>query len=109
MLIYAYPVTFVCHFVQHILQSPNNNVIAWNATANQYATKSQQFSVAALPTVNGTLPMYIGQRFGSAVDGLKCHDFQYWAPLSIAEDGTIGEVLWQDSFTVEINVSPPQA
>ncbi len=69
-----------CPCTPLMLQSPNTNVIAWNATAGQYATKSQQFSVAAVPTLTGTVPMYIGQRFGSADDGLKCHDYQVGCP-----------------------------
>ena len=72
----------------------------------EYLTGAQQFSVAALPTTSGVVPMYIGQRFGSAPDGLKCHDFQYWAPLSVAADGSVAEMTWLNEFTVELWTVP---
>lgn len=71
-----------------------------------YLTGAQQFSVAQVPLFAGgePVPVYVGQRFGSADDGLKCHDYQYWAPLSFLADGSIAEMQWVDSFTVEIGV-----
>jgi hypothetical protein len=54
------------------------NVIPFNKSSGMYLTGAQQFSVAQIPRFGGgePLPMYIGQRFGSADDGLKCHDYQ---------------------------------
>ena len=82
------------------------NVIPFNESSGMYLTGAQQFSVAQVPLFAGgePVPVYVGQRFGSADDGLKCHDYQYWAPLSFLADGSIAEMQWVDSFTVEIGV-----
>ena len=80
-------------------------VMPFNVSQGKYLSGAQQFSVAALHTANGTVPMYIGQRFGSADDGLKCHDYQYLAPLTVLSDGSIEEMAWVNDFTVELQVS----
>ena len=82
------------------------NVIPFNASSGMYLTGSQQFSVAQVPLFQGGEPvaMYIGQRFGSADDGLKCHDYQYWAPLQFLPDGSVAEMSWVNEFTLEIGV-----
>jgi len=80
------------------------DVIAWNATSKHYMTDSQQFSVTPIDTTSGTIPMYIGQRFGSATDGLKCHDFQYWYPIQFQADGTVKQIPFVDQFTLELKV-----
>ena len=82
------------------------NVVPFNTTSGKYLTGAQQFSVAALPLYAGgePLPVYVGQRFGSADDGLKCHDYQYLAPLHVGEDGVVAELSWVNEFTVEIGI-----
>jgi hypothetical protein len=84
----------------------NEGIVAWNATLGKYVTGAQQFSVAALPTSSGILPMFIGQRFGSADDGLKCHDYQFWAPMHVV-NGIPQQIPWIDEWTVEIIVNGP--
>jgi hypothetical protein len=81
------------------------NVIPFNVSTGMYLTGAQQFSVAAIPRAAGgePIPMYIGQRFGSADDGLKCHDYQYFSPLTVI-NGTVSEMSWVNDFTVEIPV-----
>ena len=71
-----------------------------------YLTGAQQFSVAAIPLFKGgePLPVYVGQRFGSADDGLKCHDYQYWEPLSLDSSGRVREMAWVSEFTLELLV-----
>jgi hypothetical protein len=78
------------------------NVISWNNDTQKYATGAQQFSVAPIFTPSGVVPMYIGQRFGSAKDGLKCHDFQYWYPLQFDDNGMVEEITFVDSFTLQL-------
>jgi len=41
-----------------------------------------------------------GDRWQSAPDKLKAHDFSYWAPLNFNQDGTVQSLSWQ--ATVEI-------
>jgi hypothetical protein len=100
----------------YVLQDSNSsglsgNVIPYNASSGMYLTGAQQFSVAPIQLANGTvMPMYIGQRFGSADDGLKCHDFQYWSPvLADPATGVVGEMGWVNEFTVEVNTYPAGA
>ncbi len=71
-----------------------------------YLTGAQQFSVAAIPLFKGgePMPVYVGQRFGSADDGLKCHDYQYMAPLALLPTGAVAEMAWVNEFQVEIGV-----
>ena len=82
------------------------NVIPFNVSTGAYLTGAQQFSVAKIPLFRGgePQPVYIGQRFGSADDGLKCHDYQYWAPLTLTDDGVVREMAWVNEFSVEIGV-----
>jgi hypothetical protein len=85
------------------------NVIPYNRSSGMYLTGAQQFSVAQIPLAAGgePLPMYIGQRFGSADDGLKCHDYQYWAPIVVDESGVVEEMQWVNEFKVEITAPVP--
>jgi len=78
------------------------DVIPWNNMTGKYMTGAQQFSVAPVYTTSGTIPMYIGQRFGSALDGLKCHDFQYWYPLQFEADGKVKDIPFVDEFTLQL-------
>ena len=67
------------------------NVIPFNKSSGMYLTGAQQFSVAQVPLYAGgePLPMYIGQRFGSADDGAWCapraehlHTTRFFTPLT---------------------------
>ena len=76
----------------------------FNTSSRQYMSGAQQFSVAQLLTTSGVVPVYIGQRFGSADDGLKCHDYQYWEPISTDASGRVREMAWTNQFTLEVIV-----
>ena len=76
----------------------------FNTSDHKYMSGAQQFSVAQLRTTSGVVPVYIGQRFGSADDGQKCHDYQYWEPLRIDGSGRVGEMAWVNDFTLELLV-----
>jgi hypothetical protein len=84
------------------------NIVPFNTSSGMYVTGAQQFSVAPIPLSNGiVVPMYIEQRFGSADDGLKCHDYQTWAPLSVdPATGFKVDMAWVDEWTVEVNTCP---
>jgi hypothetical protein len=69
----------------------------------------QQTYVAALPTSNGTALMWMADRWGSRPDHIKGHDLQYWAPLQIAEDGSIQQLTYTPEWTIAIRSgSPPR-
>ncbi len=51
---------------------------------------AQQTWVAKIPTAGEPVFIWMGDRWGSAPDGVKGHDFQYWsAPLKFSPDGDI--------------------
>ena len=80
------------------------DVIAWNATEGMFETRAQQFGVAALHAEGGrVVPMYVGQRVGSADDGLKCHDYQYWHPMTFDAAGMPEAIRFTDRFEVELD------
>ena len=78
-----------------------------NATYTPYTIPAQQFGVHPVSVKNPRTgkrmiqPMYIGMRWGSALNGLKNDDFQYWAPIEV-QGGTVKELAWQDNFTLEL-------
>lgn len=67
-----------------------------------YTVPAQQFGVFGIETVAGTEYLWVGIRYGSAPDGLKSHDFQYWWPLQFDEKGVVQPMTFQDSFTLEV-------
>merc|ERR1712070_763804 len=49
---------------------------------------AQQFGVFPIPEANNqTAYMYVGIRYGSAPDGMKCHEYQYWDKLEFDQSG----------------------
>jgi hypothetical protein len=72
------------------------------ATSNPYIP-AQETWVTKLPAGDSSVYIWIADRWGSAPDGLKAHDLQYWSPLQFAEDGQIlplKQVLkWNITFT----------
>ena len=81
------------------------DIVPWNAEKNMFETGAQQFGVAPLYTKSGVVPMYIGQRVGSADDGLKCHDYSYWHPLAFDEAGMPETIEFTGTFQVDLSPS----
>ena len=46
---------------------------------------------------------WYGDRWQSAPDGVKGHDFTYWSPLAFAADGNITAFAWVDNFTITVS------
>lgn len=66
---------------------------------------AQQRRIAILPTPDGPAHIWIGDRWESADDGIKGHDYTYWSsPLAFEEDGMIRKLRWEDSWEIEIEV-----
>ena len=71
--------------------------------SNVAITHAQQAWVLQLP--RGSVPewIWIGDRWGSAADGLHGHDLSYWQPLDFADDGSILPfATWHDSIAVTV-------
>jgi hypothetical protein len=51
---------------------------------------AQQTWVARIPMAKGTAYIWMGDRWGSCLDGVKGHDSQFWStPLDFSPDGDI--------------------
>jgi hypothetical protein len=79
-----------------------------NPFGGDVATSSQQTNVFPMrlagsngSSINDTTFMWQGDRWQSALDKLKSHDFTFWEPLKFAEDGSIEKLVWADWFTCE--------
>jgi len=75
-----------------------------NVDGTNFTVDAQQFDVATLTTLNGTVNMYYGERFRSSPDGIKSHDFQAWIPLEFNSTGHLQPMRWMDSW--QLNVGP---
>jgi len=65
--------------------------------------KAQQTDVATLPTREGSVYIWMGDRWGSRPDGIKGHDFQYWSrPLQFEADGMIKQLTWDATVAVPL-------
>jgi hypothetical protein len=74
----------------------------YNGSDEVAVTKSQASYVVRVPTPNGTVLLWAGDRWGQSPDGLKGHEPQYWAPLAFLSDGRVKHVEWVDNFTLTI-------
>jgi Glycosyl hydrolases family 43 len=62
---------------------------------------AQQTYVMELNTTKGKQYIWMGDFWGSATDGVKGKDFQYWsAPLQFYKNGMIKELQWDDKWSV---------
>ncbi len=48
--------------------------------------------------------MWYGDRWQSAEDGVKAHDFTYWSALNFMDDGNITSFVWQNNFVVSVGL-----
>eukprot|EP00664_Eupelagonemidae_sp_cell27_P005789 gene5789-4941_t len=70
-------------------------------------TKAQQNYVVKVPGEGGKLQyIWTGDMWQSAPDGIKAHDFQFWAPLAFnAKTGLPEQVKWIDSFQLDVSTA----
>jgi beta-xylosidase len=64
--------------------------------------RAQQTHVAQIPTADGMLYVWMGDRWSSRPDGMMGHDFQYWAPLKFDASGRIEPFRWVDQWTIKL-------
>jgi hypothetical protein len=57
--------------------------------SNAPAIPAQETWVARIPTRDGPVFMWMADRWQSAPDGVKGHDFQFWVPLEFGPDGNL--------------------
>lgn len=64
---------------------------------------AQQAQVARFPGMGGDIYIWIGDRWGSRLDGIKGHDFQFWSePLRFRADGSIEPLRWVNEWSYEL-------
>lgn len=66
------------------------------------ATSSQQTNVFRVPGATPADDQFVwqGDRWQSAPDGLKGHDFTYWSVLEFAANGSIVHMSWQNTTNI---------
>jgi len=69
--------------------------------------KAQQSDVAIIPGAEGA-PTYLwlADRWKSAPDGQKGHDFQHWAVLSFSPDGMINTLVNRETWSIKVTTPP---
>ena len=78
------------------------NVISARGAAGD-AISAQQSDIFAWTDASGdTQFMWYGDRWQSAPDGKKAHDFTYWGALGFTPDGNITAMVEADSFTINV-------
>jgi hypothetical protein len=83
---------------------------SWCAATGPYAkqntfpsTSSQQTFIVSYPDGNGQPAfIYIGDRWQSAPDGIKGHDFTVFAPLSFDASGNVTSPGFLESFNITV-------
>ena len=67
------------------------------------ATSAQQTNVFPVKGADGELSfVWQGDRWQSAPDHLKSHDFTYWDTLSFTAAGAVERLTWRDWITVDV-------
>ena len=69
--------------------------------------KAQENAVFVVPGKGGEedIIVYTGDRWDSAPDKLKSHDFQYWQPLKFNDSNTpptIAELTWEEWIEIQV-------
>lgn len=69
---------------------------------NNIVIDAQQSYVFSVNTTNGIEWIWYGDRWQSAEDRIKAHDFTYFGPLEVDAEGHGFEVMqWRDNFTID--------
>ena len=75
-----------------------------NPFGGSTATASQETNVCPIALASGEVAfVWQGDRWQSAPDKPKSHDFTYWYPLEFdTVNGTMKKTSWTDSFTLDL-------
>jgi Glycosyl hydrolases family 43 len=83
----------------------NGFMVLVNRATSYPNIPAQETWVTKLPAGDDSDYIWIADRWGSAPDGVKAHDLQYWSPLQFSDDGQIlplkKMLKWNISFTAE--------
>jgi len=79
---------------------------AWGAGRGDVIVKGQQRCVARIETADAPAYVWVADRWQTAEDGVKGHDYLYTYPLDFAEDGMPQSIEWIDSWTLTLPTKP---
>jgi hypothetical protein len=63
---------------------------------------AQQTDIFPYVSTTGLQFMWMGDRWQSAPDGIKGHDFTFWYPMQFDATGNVTAMRWVDSFSVDL-------
>lgn len=63
---------------------------------------AQQTNVLEYDSPTGKQFLWQGDRWQSAPDGIKGHDFSYWGPFNFDSQGTPQPISWVNQFTINV-------
>ena len=91
----------------HGLEAPwpytSKNVNVNRDARGKTIIRAQQTFVAQIPTADGLMYLWMGDRWDSHPDDVMMgHDFQYWAPLRFDAAGGIEPLKWVGEWKVNI-------
>ena len=75
-----------------------------NPAGGGIATESQQTNVFRAVNASTGVETFVwmGDRWQSADDHLKGHDYTYWAPVNFLPNGSIARLVWEDTVWVDV-------
>jgi hypothetical protein len=96
----------VLHIEEIWLNSSRENYRVYKTAGNQEGKPiipAQQTYVMKLNTPKGNQYIWMGDLWGSASDGIKGHDYQFWsAPLQFYKNGLIRLIEWKDKWSISV-------
>eukprot|EP00698_Gefionella_okellyi_P002081 TRINITY_DN11960_c0_g1_i1.p1 TRINITY_DN11960_c0_g1~~TRINITY_DN11960_c0_g1_i1.p1 ORF type:complete len:390 (-),score=94.49 TRINITY_DN11960_c0_g1_i1:847-1995(-) len=87
-----------------LMTAARGSPAALKAHADVVTIPAQQTDIYLYESDEGVQFAWYGDRWQSAPDRVKGHDFTYWSPLQFTADGNITAMVWHDSFTVNVKV-----
>jgi hypothetical protein len=96
--------TSYIHISEVLVNGKQTNYTVFKTSGNQEGKPiipAQQTYVMELNTTNGKQYIWMGDLWGSASDGIKGHDYQFWSkPLQFYKNGLIYSIEWSNSWKV---------
>jgi hypothetical protein len=96
------------NFKNNINRAPSTQGHTEARPPGRITVNAQQTHIAVIETIDGAEYIWIGDRWGSAPDGRKGHDFQFWsAPLQFGQDGMIAPLAWVAAWQLDLPAHVP--
>jgi hypothetical protein len=94
--------TSYIHISEVLINGKTDNFLVFKTNGSQEGKPiipAQQTYVMELTTTTGKQYIWMGDLWGSASNGIKGHDYQFWsAPLQFYKNGLIRSLEWNESW-----------